>query len=1119
MPKLFPMAEKMNTLTVCRASAGTGKTYTLASRYIALLMDSDGDFLYRNILAVTFTNKATAEMKQRILSYLYLIAEGGEDNAERKGFLANMVRYMRRGVDSKNRDELRHKARRVCHYILEDYDNMKVVTIDSFLQTLIAGIAQAVGIGASFNVVLDINHVISTAIDEIMTTHIDDNTFTKPLLTRYVEEQFEDEKGWDVRSKLLAMAKEIFQETVQKEDHERILDVEVLGRYQREMARVYYAEVAKMQPVYNKVCNCRRDNEIDGGAYYYDMITRVKKTLDKSASESDVFRGLSDRSFNSLVSDKFLKKVASSDPERPREVQSALEAMHLLCGELREKYLVYKITNEYLNDLMLMTSVKNRMNVNLKEANSILLASTAYVLSQSLKPGDADFILEKAGIRFRHIMIDEFQDTSTLQWQVFSHLVSEVLGSGGTTLIVGDVKQSIYRWRNGDYTIMENLNASTPLLGAFYDENSEMLTRNFRSQANVVEFNLSLFDRLTRLDDSLAQLRNLYQEGETGYTKEHLDDFHKYGTTHNGYVQYRVYPYAPGRVRKELSDAQQSARYQLVTQQIASQMFEDIRALLDRGARPADILILIRNKSEIGTIVEAFDDTELPRRGVALSSNDSFLLERSVSVMLIVSALKYVFCSDSISGEYLTSHGKDVDRLMLCDKRMPLYELVEKIVNILFADVDNEVHADDMNYIDCFMDNLRSYVNNYGSDAKAFVVYWDDELHKTAIPATGNDGIRIMTIHTSKGLDAKHLFVPFCSWKLSTEADNRKTKLWVTPQADVGGDSNVAVPYKIPVTFRSALKEVAYEQAYSAEKKAQLVDNLNLLYVALTRAADNLFVYSPISFRSLTEYSPNTVGDLVFECLSGEEVEPGVTLGEQVRHEWDNCEEGSPAFGQYSIGAEPFVRLRDVSHKADAATQPSPFEYSYSDDDMLKFRYYSAHGSISFKQSQESMLYHPGEAGGKTASYIDAGVLRHNILSEIRTKADADKVVDRYYAKGTIETKEEALEIKRELDDAWRKWPEMADWFGGGWKLLREVTLLCPSGHGESGKQNALMRPDRVMIKGRKAVVLDFKFGKHNNYKYSEQVKDYVQALRLMGYADVEGYLWYGFDNELVRVS
>ena len=191
---MFPMAEKMNTLTVCRASAGTGKTYTLASRYIALLMDSDGDFLYRNILAVTFTNKATAEMKQRILSYLYLISEGDEDNAERKGFLANMVRYMRRGVDSRNGDELRDKARRVCHYILEDYDNMKVVTIDSFLQTLIAGIAQAVGIGASFNVVLDINHVISTAIDEIMTTHIDDNTFTKPLLTRYVEEQFEDEK-------------------------------------------------------------------------------------------------------------------------------------------------------------------------------------------------------------------------------------------------------------------------------------------------------------------------------------------------------------------------------------------------------------------------------------------------------------------------------------------------------------------------------------------------------------------------------------------------------------------------------------------------------------------------------------------------------------------------------------------------------------------------------------------------------------------------------------------------------------------------------------------------------------------------------------------------------------
>ena len=1111
-----------NTLTVCRASAGTGKTYTLASRYIALLMDSGGDFLFRNILAVTFTNKATAEMKKRILTYLYLIADGEEGDEERNAFVANMQRYMHHGAEMlstvKKREEFRLKARRIYHNILEDYDNMKIVTIDSFLQSLISGMAQMVGMGASFNVVLDLKHTISTAVDEIMTTFIHENKMTERLLTKYVEEQLENEKGWDVRNQLVSMADNIFKEAVQKDNVDQILDAKTIFLYKKALKKVFFSHVAKLRALYIVVRHCEMHKEIDNGKYFYGFIKRVKDSLTFAAKEENMFRGLGERELRTLASDKFQDKISSDDFRRPSEIQRVLLQMSSLCGELREQYLLYKITTEYLNDLTIMGPVRQRIDANLEEANSILIARVAYVLSQSLKPGDADFILEKAGIRFKHIMIDEFQDTSTLQWQVFYHLVNEVLSSGGTTLIVGDIKQSIYRWRNGDYSIMENLNGATPLLGTYYDEHSEALTRNYRSQANIVKFNLSLFNRLMKLGGDIGELKNLYQEGRNGYDERRLDDFHKYGAIHNGYVQYSVYPCLMRNESKGLSDAQKTLKRKLVEQAVVRHMFRDIESLLDNGALTADMLILLRKNSEIGIVIDAYKETTLEKRGIMLCSNDSFLLESSLSVQLVVSALRYVFTSDMIAREYLLTHTKNVEKLSGIDKRMPLYEMVEYIIGILFGDEDERIAVDDVDYLNCFLDGLRDYVNKYGSGAKAFIKFWDDEMHKNAIPVSNNDGIRIMTIHSSKGLEAKHLFVPFCSWSVRTDRDNTKTTLWVTPMGDLGDENNVKVPYKIPVSFRESLAQLPYKPYYDEELKAQLIDNLNLLYVALTRAADNLFVYSALNYKNMEpDYEPVTVGDFMFKCMKDEASTSGVPLGDEFEGQWALCQEETPVFAQYTLGEKTFIRTKKNTTNPDSTKQKSPFEYKYTDNEVLKYDYYSTFGNLSFRQSQESMLYNPSADNHEVQSRIDAGVLRHNILSEIKTVADVDKVVEKYYTKGIIESKAEALRIKEEFAGAWKNWAEMAEWFSGSWKLLREVTLLCPAAEGESEIQE--MRPDRVMIKGDKAVVLDFKFGKHNHQKYSKQVKQYMSALRAMGYNDVQGYLWYGFDNELVAVE
>lgn len=1124
----------MKNLTVCRASAGTGKTYTLAARYIALLMGSESDFLYRNILAVTFTNKATAEMKQRIISYLYVIAEGDGADNERSGFIEKMKHYM--DGKSMTDTELREKASRVYHHILDDYENMKVTTIDSFLQSLVNGMAHHIGIGAGFGVVLDSKHLIADAVDEVMTSYVLENKQAEDLLTRYVEELLDEEKKWDVRDNLISMGMEMLRESVQQDDENIVTDPNIIRDYRKRLMAVYASAKAEMESEYNKVKDCETDEEIDKGSHYYTFITRVSESLTGKPDSSKLYKGLTENQVKSLSDSKFLKKI--KDSARAVEIQSALLKMTDLCGKIYTCLIVV----QYLNDLTMMGFVKGRTDNILNETNSVLLARTAYLLARTLQPGDADFILEKSGIRYSHIMIDEFQDTSSLQWNIFERLVSEVLSAGGTTLIVGDVKQSIYRWRNGDYTIMEGLGSKPSEIKDYFDENAERLTRNFRSQSNVVKFNLGLFKRIIAEGAYAHEFENIYKEGKEGYEEKNLGEFHKYGTEEHGYVQFRAYPVYKGtQYSNKLTEAQNSIKPKIVQPALVDGMFEDIEHLIAKGESPSDIMILIRKNKESAEIIAGYNRSGLGEKGISICSNDSFLLETSMAVLTIINCLKVIVKSDSIAREFLYVNGVKItaedskeiveingvkkDLREVCNIKKPLYELVESIVGEVLSDTAGMLKSSETAYLNCFMDSVRNYVETYGSDAKAFLTYWDDELHKKAIPASGAAGIRIMTIHSSKGLECKHLFIPFCDWPLEDVRGN----IWVdAPKLD--GIEPEKQLRSIPVQLSSRMNDCGYGSEYKDEQTASRVDNLNLLYVALTRAADSLYVYTMVG-NGITEKDSKTssAGDLIFKSLGGESVASGKTLVEEFKDRFASCELDTPVYAQYTLGAVDDIQKK----KEKGAKSLSPFEYKYSDDEVVQCDTYVTNENISFRQSQESVLYTQGaaECTETAQKRIDAGVLRHNIFSEISTMADTDRIIDKYYTKGLIETAEDVRVIKEEFDAAWRN-PQMADWFSGNWQLLREIAIIRPQSEynadvdkwkslpiaerGQSPQRE--LRPDRVMIKGKKAVVLDFKFGKQNHDKYSRQVKRYIELLKKMGYTDVEGYLWYGFDNEVIPV-
>ena len=487
----------MKTLTVSNASAGSGKTFTLAAYYVACLMRERSDGAYRSILAVTFTNKATEEMKDRILSYLYALSNGKDE----KAFIGKVQAILRSWHITLSEDELRDRAGHFFSDMLEHYDDVRVTTIDSFLQLLLSGLAQTIGLSSSYAIEIGQERIIREAVDQIISTHIDEQEGLAEAISSFLTEQMDETSRWDIRADLRKLAEDLFKEAVLEQgdrlsfDKQRILAFRKAVRWENSPEYKYLSEA--YEPL-----NSRRDEvaAMTGGKNYISFLNRVEKML------------------HNRIPDKF--SLGKTDLERLSKpafrstLTSLLSSLHEAVDRVKSSFLDRYYTTEHLNQLILLGYLRNRIKTSLIDSNSALLAETAAKLCQALRPGDADFILERAGIRFKHILLDEFQDTSTLQWLNFLKLIEEVLASGGTTLIVGDTKQSIYRWRNGNRHIMEGLKPDHPTLGHFITE--QPLRTNYRSRREIVRFNLDFFASLSTFLHTSAPLStplNPYAEG------------------------------------------------------------------------------------------------------------------------------------------------------------------------------------------------------------------------------------------------------------------------------------------------------------------------------------------------------------------------------------------------------------------------------------------------------------------------------------------------------------------------------------------------------------------------------------------------------------------------------
>ena len=1053
----------MSSLLVYRASAGSGKTFTLAVEYIKMLMADPT--AYRHILAVTFTNKATEEMKERILCQLYGIATGdkGSDTYVEKVSEGT-------GLDP---EEVRRRAQRVLTHILHDYSRFQVTTIDSFFQTVVRNLARELEIGASMNIELDTTSVMSSAVDGLI-EELDTSSETFKHLLAYIKELIEEDKSWKITDALKSFGRHIFNEEFMEkrnELHKVLENPKAIGDYKQTLRKMRAVAEKGLKEGATKFFALLADAGVDAttdlkggkngiGSYFTKLQNGIytddrvcNKTLENCLYDLGSWRK---KDSPAALTDALVEELQAVLQKTEEMRRSALRVINSCTLSL-----------EHINKVGLLAAIDRKVHALNEENNRFLLAETNILLRKLIQDDDSSFVFEKIGSNIHHVMIDEFQDTSSLQWKNFRMLLVEALSwENSDSLIVGDVKQAIYRWRNGDWGILNNLrgklNAApiVPIGGTVHTDeqgNSYTATTNFRSEEHIVCFNNAFFKAAAEVLDSEYAAVN---DGTfSGIYRDVAQDVPAGKAQGQGYVKVMF-----------AGKSEELGYEETVLQQIV----EEIERLVEAGVKPGNMAVLVRTNKFIPLIADYIEE-KLPH--IPVVSDEAYRLDASPALQTLTEALRCLAHSDdSITKEKLRLLTDD-ETLPSSWSDLPLYELFENLVRHYGLHEQAGQEA----YLMSFFDAVTEYLRNNAGDPDSFLRHWDEHLSAKTIPAGTLDGVRLYSIHKSKGLEFHSVIIPFAQWEMQRDND-----IWCAPEVE---------PYKtiplLPVRFGKRMKDSIYEKDYLNEQKESWVDNLNILYVAFTRATANLIVIGQEKGRTFT------VSELMQHTL------PKVTPPSDSGLYYYDPEEQLLEWG---------APLPSASRKGKKSTN-----LLLQEPDDLPVRFHSYGRTPEFKQSNSSVRFIQGDDGeDKQNLYLQQGRLLHYIFSAIRTREDVEPVMKRMELEGLFSS---GLTIKaircivtRALENR-----QAAVWFEPGWELFNECNIVSRQADGTATEVH---RPDRVMMRKDRSevIVVDFKFGTPRK-EYAAQVAGYMQLLTRMGYPSVKGYLWYVYTGKMEEVN
>lgn len=1087
----------MSQLTIYKASAGSGKTYRLVLEYLKLLMETPIN--YKHILAVTFTNKATAEMKERVLRDLHKLARGKNDS-----LLLDLQKET--GLPAAKISE---NAQRALSMILHDYDHFSISTIDSFFQKVLRSFAREAGLYGTYEISIEQQAVMEEACDRMLLAVENDKELRKWLITMS-EEQLEAGKNWQVNQQIFILGKQLYNEAFQPYllQHEGI-DIE------RE----------KIRSLRKSLQAVKKDFEINlatKGQEGLDLISRCGLVLSDFKGGSRTFLNYfvywAQQRTDKLEPTATLLK-AVDEPEqwatgKSEKRTQILEAYHSGLNEHLRSTLAFIKENEahyitavellrYLHALGVLTTLLSKVREIGQERNAMLLSEGTALLRGIIGNNDAPFVYEKTGSYFKHFMIDEFQDTSLNQWENFKPLVANSLSENNANLVVGDVKQSIYRWRNSDWQLLDHQIQND--LKTFKIE-EVALDGNWRSAENLVKFNNQFFVLASQLlqQQFNAIIPDNMNELDFSQTIEHA---------YKDVSQNAKRSLAGGFMQCTFLDAKEFET------QMLPKMIDTVKKMQDLGYKARDIAILVRQNKEGKQVAEALLNAKKQDQqyNFEVISDDSLFLETSAAVRMLVQLFKHVlqprdeivkanivhefnafllpalkaldkqprrfvaqvqtsidFDSDVADGEQFIPSRLIADYFPFFFQAALKYQVQQWSFRSLIDLTDELIDRYNLVYLageqanlQAFKDVINDFSKREGGNLRQFIEWWDEFGSSIKLQTAGDrDAIRIMTIHKAKGLEFPVVIIPYADWGFEPRS-NQDNILWC---------STKNTPYEafpvLPVKMSKVLGKSHFARDYYTEVLLSYIDNLNLLYVAQTRAVDALFLFADNAAGEL-----KTVSQLYLQLLKNHQVE---VFPKEIEPD------------TFSMGNLQAKGLKIPGNAAELDLS-SPVQVRRNLQDALKL-----------KQNFQDFF----EADQKRTVKINQGKLVHELFSYIETAAELESALIQMLQQGKAgadELEELAGDIHRYLDH-----PLAQDWFSGVYKVMNERTILLPGFE--------LQRPDRIMEGKGKVVVLDYKLSNVKHKAHFEQVKSYCASIGAMGYAKVEGYLWYLKSNEIINV-
>jgi len=1072
-----------------RSSAGSGKTYTLTLEYLKLALRNPQSG-YRQILAVTFTNKATTEMKERIISVLEGLSHFVDPNSPLDRELMDFLKL--------DEAKLMQRARTTLLYVLHGYGHFAVTTIDSFFQRVIRSFAREMDLQAKFDLEMDTDAVLDKLVDRIVEKVAEDPVL-RNWLVDYAEEQLLDGKSWDIRLGIKGLGKEIFQEQFKSFRaifQESVWQEGFLPELKSQISRIRQSLIVagKIQ------AQQAEDIRIQFGLEWTDFkggSNSFAKRFGVLGNPKMPFPELTTTMLRDLpeVNNWFANKSRQELAIR-EAFEAGLRDLLFSWPEKLKEWNTFSALQKNLNAFGVFRNLILELR-DLKDEEGILLISDVNdFLAEITRENEAPFLYEKIGNQYQHFLIDEFQDTSEFQWASFKPLLENSLASGNTNLVVGDVKQSIYRWRGGKLELLLS-EVQEQIHSDFVEVKN--LSVNYRSLPGIIAFNNTVFQ----------QLPALMERGmEAHYA---LDPENKLSHAFEGVTQ--EFPETKekvlfqGKIRMEFVEKSSGERTQedefeeeAVELGALEKLPDLVRQLQDRGYALKDIAFLVRKNGEGAILADKF--MEVQRQSTNSNyrfdvlSEESLFIDKSIAVKCVVGFL--TFLSDpsnrvafkTLWQFYALVHGIPLSHELfyveglpneLWEKeqelltrqasfqQMPLIELVEQGLTFLGLTQKQQ----DLSYVSGFKEAVMDYVKKNRADLLGFLDWWElNKKKRTVKIPEDHDAMRILTIHKSKGLQFKVVILPFMDWGI-VSSGLQAPILWAPFESENG------VQTVIPLTHQTLLKNSHFAAAYNEEVRLSYLDSLNMLYVAFTRAEEALFGFGTYSIsKTKKEISPTRTGNLLYTLFSG-----GFQLEGESSSSWDS------ETHTFDWGIWPSMTSIDKGE----VVEVFPLRWDCMD--------------WKSKLQTKAYPWDFSSEGIRAREQRDFGIIIHAILAEAKGFEDAIQLVKQYTFEGRWE-ENTAFEIKQKLAQLFAL-PQVRGWFDPDLPTLIEQGILLPGG--------VQKRPDRILIGKDEALVIDFKTGVKRE-SHAHQVQEYMTLVKALTKVPVKGYLCYLEPTEIIAL-